>query len=72
MSVIQLQLDLWQQLFLAFDEAFDQTPVGLRLATAADAISQMADVLAARAEAFGVDWHRKLGDSPMTFRRWMG
>jgi hypothetical protein len=51
MIIVQLTLDLWQQLeqiqaqshatdwqqlCLAFDTAIDQTPVGWRLATAAD------------------------------------
>ena len=55
MTVVQLQLNLWEQLkqaqaqpevtdwrqlCLAFDEAIDLTPVELRLATAADAIEQ--------------------------------
>ena len=35
----------------------DQTPVGLRLATAADAISEMADLFAARADEFFSGWH---------------
>jgi hypothetical protein len=67
----QLQLNLWQQLqqaqtepqatdwrqlCLAFDEAIDRTPVGQRLATAADAIEQMADVFAARADKFFSGW----------------
>jgi hypothetical protein len=80
MTIIQLQLNLWQQLeqaqaapqatdwrqlCLAFDEAIDQTPVGLRLAIAADAIEQMADVLAARALAWAEDWYRQPGDGPV-------
>jgi hypothetical protein len=44
---------------LAFDEAIDRTPVGLRLAMAADAIEQMADVFAARADEFFSGWHRQ-------------
>jgi uncharacterized protein YggL (DUF469 family) len=74
MPILQLQLDLWQQLAeaqqspqavdwqqlcLAFDEAIDLTPVGLRLATAADAIAEMADVFAARADEFFNGWHRQ-------------
>jgi hypothetical protein len=80
MPIFQLELNLWQQLAeaqqspqavdwqqlcLAFDEAIDRTPVGLRLATAADAIEQMADVLAARATAWADDWYRQLGDGPV-------
>ena len=72
MTAIQLQLNLWQQLelaqaspeatdwrqlCLAFDEAIDLTPVDLRLATAADAIERMADVLLARATAWAEDWN---------------
>ncbi len=49
----------WQQLCLAFDEAIDRTPVGLRLATAADAIAEMADIFAARADEFFNGWHRQ-------------
>jgi hypothetical protein len=74
MTVLQLELNLWQQLAeaqqspqavdwqqlcLAFDEVIDQTPVKLRLATAADAIEQMADVFAARADKFFSTWHRQ-------------
>jgi hypothetical protein len=74
MTVLQLELNLWQQLAeaqqspqaidwqqlcLAFDEAMDDTPVGLRLATAADAIVEMADVFAARADEFFSGWHRQ-------------
>jgi hypothetical protein len=74
MPILQLELNLWQQLAeaqqspqavdwqqlcLAFDEAINQTPVGLRLATAADAISEMADVFAARADEFFSTWHRQ-------------
>ncbi len=74
MTIIQLQLNLWQQLAeaqqspqavdwqqlcLAFDEAMDNTPVGKRLATAADAIAEMADVFAARADEFFSTWHRQ-------------
>jgi hypothetical protein len=74
MTVLQLELNLWQQLAeaqqspqavdwqqlcLAFDEAINQTPAGLRLATAADAIEQMADVFAARADKFFSTWHRQ-------------
>ncbi len=80
MTVIQLQLNLWQQLqqaqtqpqatnwrqlCLAFDEAIALTPVHRQLATAADAIEQMAEVLAARAEAWAKDWYRKPGDGPV-------
>ncbi|MGB8701464.1 MAG: hypothetical protein WCD18_18780 [Thermosynechococcaceae cyanobacterium] len=67
----QPQATDWLQLCLAFDEAMltlqesERTPAGLKLATAADAINQMADVLAARAEAFGADWDRKPGDGPV-------
>ena len=74
MPILQLELDLWQQLAeaqqspqavdwqqlcLAFDEAIDRTPVGKRLATAADAIAEMADVFAARADEFFSTWHRQ-------------
>jgi hypothetical protein len=80
MTVLQLELDLWQQLAeaqqspqavdwqqlcLAFDVAMltlqesDRTPIGLRLAMAADAIEQMADVFAARADEFFSGWHRQ-------------
>jgi hypothetical protein len=74
MTILQLELNLWQQLaeaqqspqavdwqqlFLAFDEAIDRTPVGLRLATAADAIERMADVFAARADEFFSGWHQQ-------------
>jgi hypothetical protein len=80
MTIIQLQLNLWQQLeqaqaqpqatnwqqlCLAFDEAMDRTPVGLRLATAADAFEQMADVLLARATAWAEDWSRRPGNGPV-------
>ena len=80
MTTVQLQLNLWQrleqaqaspeatdwrQLCLAFDEAIDLTPVELRLATAADAIEQMADVLLARATAWAEDWNRRPGDGPV-------
>jgi uncharacterized protein YggL (DUF469 family) len=80
MTILQLELNLWQQLaeaqqspqavdwqqlFLAFDEAIDRTPVGLRLATAADAIKQMAGVFAARASAWADDWYRQPGDGPV-------
>jgi hypothetical protein len=74
MTILQLELNLWQQLAeaqqspqavdwqqlcLAFDVAIDRTPVGLRLATAADAIERMADVFAARADEFFRGWHRQ-------------
>ena len=80
MTAVQLQLNLWRQLeqaqaspeatdwrqlCLAFDEAIDLTPVELRLATAADAIEQMADVLLARATAWAEDWNRRPGDGPV-------
>ena len=80
MTAIQLQLSLWQQLeqaqaspeatdwrqlCLAFDEAIELTPVELRLATAADAIEQMADLLLARATAWAEDWNRRPGDGPV-------
>ena len=76
LTAVQLQLNFWQQLeqaqaapqatdwrqlCLAFDEAIDQTPVGLKLATAADAIEQMGDVLLARAMAWAEDWSRSPG-----------
>jgi hypothetical protein len=79
-TVIQLQLNLWdqlaqaqrspqdanwQQLCLAFDTVIDQTPVGLRLATAADAIVEMAEVLAARADEFFSAWRRVPEDGPV-------
>ena len=80
MTVVQLQLNLWEQLkqaqaqpevtdwrqlCLAFDEAIDQTPVELRLATGAAAIEQMADLLLARATAWAEDWNRRPGDGPV-------
>ena len=80
MTAVQLQLNLWQrleqaqaqpeatdwrQLCLAFDEAIDLTPLELRLATAADAIEQMADLLLARATAWAEDWNRRPGDGPV-------
>ncbi len=80
MTIVQLQLDLWQQLeqaqatpqatdwrqlCLAFDEAIDRTPVGQKLAMAGDAIEQMANVLAARASAWADDWYRQPGDGPV-------
>jgi hypothetical protein len=86
MTIIQLQLNLWDQLAqaqrspqdanwhqlcLAFDTAMltlqesDQTPVGLRLATAADAIVEMAEVLAARADEFFSAWRRVPEDGPI-------
>ena len=79
-TTVQLQLNLWQQLeqaqaqpevtdwrqlCLAFDETIKLTPVELRLATAADAIEQMADVLLARATAWAEDWNRRPGDGPV-------
>ena len=79
-TTVQLQLNLWQQLeqaqaqpevtdwrqlCLAFDETIELTPVELRLATAADAIEQMADVLLARATAWAEDWNRRPGDGPV-------
>jgi hypothetical protein len=74
MTILQLELNLWQQLAeahqspqaidwqqlcLAFDRTIDDTPVGLRLAMAADAIAEMADVFAARADEFFSTWHRQ-------------
>ena len=76
MTAVQLQLNLWQQLkqaqaqpevtdwrqlCLAFDETIELTPVELRLATAADAIEQMADLLLARATAWAEDMNRRPG-----------
>ena len=55
----------WRQLCLAFDEAIELTPVELRLATAADAIEQMADLLLARATAWAEDWNRGQGMGPV-------
>jgi hypothetical protein len=61
----------WEQLCLAFDVAIltlqesDRAPIGKRLATAAEAIEQMADVLAARASAWAEDWYRHPGDGPV-------
>jgi integrase len=49
----------WRQLCLAFDEEIDRTPVGQQLAAAADAIEQMADVFAARADEFFSTWQRQ-------------
>jgi hypothetical protein len=80
MPTLQLQLNLWdqlaqaqrspqavdwQQLCLAFDTAIDRTPVGLRLATAADAIVEMADLFAARADEFFSTWRRLPEDGPI-------
>jgi hypothetical protein len=80
MTVLQLELNLWQQLAeaqqspqavdwrqlcLAFDQAIDRTPIGLRLATAADAIAEMADVFAARADEFFNNWRRVPEDGPV-------
>jgi uncharacterized protein YggL (DUF469 family) len=74
MPTLQLELNLWQQLAeaqqspqavdwqqlcLAFDEAIAQTPERQKLATAADAIAEMADVFAARADEFFSTWHRQ-------------
>jgi hypothetical protein len=74
MPILQLELNLWQQLAeanrspqaidwqqlcLAFDKAIAQTPAGQKLATAADAIKQMAGVFAARADEFFSTWHRQ-------------
>lgn len=74
MPILQLELNLWQQLAeaqqspqavdwqqlcLAFDEAMDNTPVKQKLATAADAIEQMANVFAARADEFFNGWQRQ-------------
>jgi hypothetical protein len=74
MPILQLELNLWQQLAeaqqspqavdwqqlcLAFDVAMDDTPVGKQLAMAADAIAEMADVFAARADEFFSTWHRQ-------------
>jgi hypothetical protein len=79
-TVIQLQLNLWdqlaqaqrspqdanwQQLCLAFDTTIVQTPVEMRLATAADAIVEMAEVLAARADEFFSTWRRVPEDGPV-------
>jgi hypothetical protein len=73
-GVIQLELNLWeqlaqaqqspqatdwQQLCLAFDLTIDQTPPSQRLAAAADAIEQMAEVFAARAEEIFNAWLRQ-------------
>ncbi len=49
----------WQQLCLAFDQVIAQTPAGLKLATAADAIAEMADVFSARADEFFSTWQRQ-------------
>jgi hypothetical protein len=80
MTTLQLELNLWQQLAeaqrspqvvdwqqlcLAFDEAIDQTPIGLRLAMAADAIMEMADLFAARADEFFSTWQRVPEDGPV-------
>jgi hypothetical protein len=71
MTIVQLQLNLWQrleqaqaepqatdwrQLCLAFDVAIDQTPVGLRLVTAADAIEVML-----QGALNSIDWHAHRG-----------
>ncbi|HEY9825034.1 MAG TPA: hypothetical protein V6D19_06280 [Stenomitos sp.] len=80
MTIVQLQLDLWQQLqqaqatpqmtdwsqlCLAFDEAIAHTPVSLQLAIAADAIEQMAIVLEARAIMLVQQWQRQPSDGPV-------
>jgi hypothetical protein len=80
MTVLQLELNLWQQLAeaqqspqavdwqqlcLAFDQAMDNTPAKQKLAMAADAIAEMADVFAARADEFFNNWRRVPEDGPV-------
>jgi hypothetical protein len=80
MTVLQLQLNLWQQLAeaqqsphtvdwqqlcLAFDQAMDNTSAKLKLAMAADAIVEMADVFVARADEFFNHWRRVPEDGPV-------
>lgn len=65
MTAIQLELDFkqqlqqaqscpletdWQQLCIAFDAAIAQTPLSQQLALAADAIFEMAELYALRAD----------------------
>jgi hypothetical protein len=74
MAIIQLELNLWEQLAqaqqspqatdwrqlcLAFDATIDQTPPSQRLAAVADAIEQMAELFAARAEEIFSAWQRQ-------------
>jgi hypothetical protein len=75
MTVIQLELDFkqqlclaqsspvavdWQQLCLAFDVAIARTPLNQQLALAGEAIADLAEVFALRAEA----WFEDLRPSP--------
>jgi hypothetical protein len=85
----QLELDLWQQLAdaqrspqaanwlqlcLSFDTMIDQSPVEERLAIAAAAIAEMADLLTARADAFFNTWnrHSRLEQEPILAEAWLG
>jgi hypothetical protein len=85
----QLELDLWQQLAdaqrspqavnwpqlcLSFDTMIDQSPVEERLAIAAVAIAEMADLLSARADAFFDTWHRHTSSEqePILEETWLG
>jgi hypothetical protein len=85
----QLDLDLWQQLAdahrspqaanwlqlcLSFDTMIDQLPVEERLAIAAAAITEMTDLLTARAEAFFSTWHQhsRSEQEPILAEAWLG
>jgi hypothetical protein len=80
MTVLQLELNLWQQLqqaqaepqdanwqqlCLAFDQAIALTPVPQQLAIAATVIEQLAEVLAARANLWFDEWGRSPDDEPV-------
>ncbi|NJM68524.1 MAG: hypothetical protein HC851_24105 [Acaryochloris sp. RU_4_1] len=75
MTILQLELNFkqqiqqaqsspqdvdWQQLCLAFDAAIARTPLSQQLALAADALCEMAEVFALRAEA----WFEELRYTP--------
>ena len=80
MSAIQLELDLWQQiaeaqqspheadwqqLCLAFDQLMAHTPLEQQLAIAAQAIEQLATLLADRAMGWFEDWQRSPDQGPV-------
>jgi hypothetical protein len=80
MTIVQLQLNLWQQLeqahvepqkvdwqqlCLAFDEAIAQTPIKQQLAIAGNALFEMAEVLAVRAEEMWGQWGQSDEDGPV-------
>jgi hypothetical protein len=80
MTIVQLELNLWQQLqqaqaspkdtnwqqlCLAFDQTIALTPIHQQLAIAATAIEQMAEVLAARASLWFDDWGRSPNAEPV-------